>query len=150
MLRDMIIEELMRMKSEDMGMVVTDQEVARDIQGTRAFQSNGTFNQDLYFNALRSVYRDTPVAYEQARRNALKARMMQGLLFQAAKLAPGEVDEAYAEANKGSMKDFDKKKEEFTAQLRQQKGLELINYYLKQLTTQIEVRPYLEQRESGL
>ncbi|MBI3552138.1 MAG: SurA N-terminal domain-containing protein [Elusimicrobia bacterium] len=149
MLRDMIVEELMRVKADEMGIKVPDDELARDIQTTQAFQHNGAFSQELYFRALRSVYHDSPEAYENARRNSLKARMLQSVLFQTAKLAPGEAEEAYALANKGSMKDFDKKKEEFTAKLRQQRGLELINYYLRQLTTQIEIRPYLEQRESG-
>ncbi len=149
MLRDMIVEEIMRMKADDMGLKVTDDSLARDIQNTPAFQQGGAFNQQIYFQAVRSVYHDSPESYENARRDTLKARMLQGVLFQASKLAPGEIEEAYADANKGSMKDFDKKKDEFSAKLRQQRGLELINYYLRQLTTQIEIRALLDQREQG-
>jgi hypothetical protein len=149
MLRDMIVEELMKEKADDMGLKVTDDSLARDIQNTPAFQHNGAFNQQLYFQAVHQIYRDTPESYEKSRRDTLKARMLQGLLFESSKLAPGEAEETYAEMNKGSMKDFDKKKDEFTAKLRQQKGLELINYYLRQMTTQIEIRPYLDQREAG-
>lgn len=149
MLRDMIVQEIMRMKAEEMGLKVTDDELARSIQNTKGFQRNGVFSQDLYFQALRNVYHDSPEDYEHDRRNALLARALQGLIFSTAKLAPSEIQEAYAASNKGSMKDFDKKKDEFTAKLHQQRGLELINYYLRQLSSQIEIRPYLEQRESG-
>jgi peptidyl-prolyl cis-trans isomerase D len=149
MLRDMIVQEIMRMKAEEMGLKVTDDELARSIQNTKGFQRSGAFSQDLYFQALRNVYHDSPEEYEHDRRNALLARALQGLLFSTAKLSPSEIQEAYAASNKGSMKDFDKKKDEFTAKLHQQRGLELINYYLRQLSSQIEIRPYLEQRESG-
>lgn len=149
MLRDMIVQEIMRQKAEEMGLRVTDEELARSIQNTRAFQRNGQFAQDVYFQALRSVYRESPEAFENERHDALLARALQSILFQTAKISAQELKEAYAQVNKGSMKDFDKKKDEFAAKLHQQRGVELINYYLRQLSSQIEIRPYLDQREQG-
>lgn len=149
MLRDMIVQELMRMKADEMGLRVTDDALSRGIQATRSFQRNGQFAQDLYFQALRSVYRESPEAFENERRDAMLAQSLQRLLYQTAKVAPREVLDAYAAVNKGSMKDFDKKKDEFTAKLQQQRGLELINYYLRQQSGQVEIRPYLDQREQG-
>lgn len=149
MLRDMIVDELLVAKADEMGLVVTDGELARDIQNTPSFQRGGAFNQDLYFQAVRAVFRDTPQAYEETRRHALKAIKLKQLLYHAAKLTPAELQEAYAQENKGSLKDFDKKKDEFAAKVQQQRALDLINYYLRQMSTQVEIRSYLEQRETG-
>lgn len=150
MLRDMIVDELLVLKADEMGIIVTDSELARDIRNTPAFQRDGAFSQDLYFQAVRAVFRDTPEAYEATRRNALKAMKFKQLVFQTAKLTPEEVRSAYAEANKGSLKDFEGKKAEFAAKVQQQRALDLINYCLRQLSAQVEIRSYLEQRESGV
>lgn len=149
-LRDMIVDELLLSAAEDMGLVVTDEELARDISGTPAFQRGGQFAQDLYFAAVRSVFRETPEAYEKSRRRQLRALKVKQLIFHAAKLSPDEIREAYAAQNKGNMKDFDKKRAEFSQEVQRQRALELINYYLKSLVNAHgEIRTYLEQRENG-
>ena len=149
MLRDMVVDELLRLKAEELGLAVSDEELSRDIRSTPAFLREGVFSQELYFNAVRGVLRETPEGFEKERRRALLTAKLKQLLFQAAKLSPEEVREAYARENKGSLKDFDKKREEFEGRLHQQRALDLINYYLRQMSTQVEIRSYLEQRESG-
>lgn len=149
-LRDMIVDELLTLKADEMGIVVTDEDVARDIRNTPAFQRGGAFNQDLYFQAVRTAVRDTPQSYEELRRKQLKTMKLKQLIYNSAKLTPRELEEAYAEANKGSLKGFEKDKAAFAAKAQNQRALELINYYLRQLSTQIEIRTYLEQRESGV
>lgn len=149
MLREMIIDELLLSKADEMGLVVPDGELARDIQNTPAFQRNGVFAQDVYFSAVRAVYRDTPEAYEKNRRKQLAALKVKQLLYHCAKLTPKELEEAYARENKGSMKNWAKDREAFASKAQQQRALDVINYYLRQITTQVEIRSYLEQRESG-
>ena len=149
MLRDMIVDELLAERAEEMGLVVTDEDVARDIRGTPAFQQDGVFRQDLYFQAIRSQLRETPEGYEAQRRRALAAVKLKQLIYHRAKLTPQELREAYAQDHKGSLKDFEKEKEAFGARVQQQRALDLINYYLRQLSTQVEIRSYLEQRETG-
>lgn len=149
MLRDMIVDELLAEKADQMGIVVTDAELARDIQNTPGFQRGGVFSQDVYYAAVRAVYHDTPESYEAMRRKQIKAMLLKQLIFQSAKLTPPEVRELYAQVNKGKMKDFEKDKDSFTARAQQQRALELINNYLRQLTAQVEIRSYLDQRESG-
>ncbi len=149
MLRDMIVDELLSQKAGAMGIVVTDEELARDIQNTPAFQRNGAFSQDLYYAAIRQVYHQTPEQYEAMRRKQIKATLFKQLIFQTAKLAPQEVEQLYAQVHKGKMKSFAKDKLAFAAQAQQQRALELINYYLRQQSAQVEIRSYLQQRESG-
>lgn len=149
-LREMIVDELLQQKADEMGLVVTDGELSRDIQMTPAFQRDGKFDQQLYFARVRQVFRDSPEAYERNRRKAIKAMKVKQMIFHSAKLAPSEVAEAYKSANKGGMKDFEKNKAAFETKAQQARALDLINYYLKQLAQQVEIRTYLEQRESGV
>ena len=149
MLRDMIVDQLLLSKAEELGIKVTDEELARDIRNTPGFQRDGAFSQEIYFNAVRSVLHETPQGYEETRRSQIEASRLKQLLYLSAKLSPEELREAYARANKGSLKDFDKKKDEFSAKAGQQRALDLINYYLRQLSAQVEIRSFLDQRESG-
>ena len=154
-LRDMIVDELLNLKAEEMGLVVPDGDLARDIQNTPYFMDKGAFSQELYFMRVRSVFRDTPEAYEKERRKQLRTARLKQLVFQTAKLTPAEIDEVYEaakaandKAGKAKAKDFPDKTK-FAAQAQQQRALELINHYLRQLSSQVEIRSYLEQRERG-
>lgn len=149
MLRDMIVDELLLVKADELGLQVTDSELARDIRGTPAFQRGGAFDQDAYFQAVRSVFRDSPQAYEESRRRTMRTNKVKQLIFQSAKLTPGEIEELYAREHQGSLKDFEKEKRAFAEKAQQQRALELINYYLRQMSTQVEIRSFLEQREAG-
>lgn len=149
MLRDMIVDELLLTKAGEIGLKVTDEELARDIRGTPAFQRGGSFDEDAYFQAVRSVFRDSPQAYEDMRRRTMLTNKLKQLIFQSAKVAPKELEELYSKDHKGLMKDFEKDKPQFAEKAQQQRALELINYYLRQLATQVEIRSYLEQREAG-
>lgn len=149
MLRDMIIDELLLERAAEMGLTIADGELARDIQNTPAFQRNGAFSQDAYFQAVRAVYRDTPEAYEKSRRKQLSSLKVKQLLYHCAKMTPQELRDAYAKENKGSLKNFEKDKDAFAQKAQQQRALEVINYYLRQISTQVEIRSYLDQRESG-
>ncbi|MBI5883318.1 MAG: SurA N-terminal domain-containing protein [Elusimicrobia bacterium] len=148
-LRELIIEEILSGKADEFGLTVTDTELARDIRNTPAFQRGGAFSEDAYFQAVRTVYHDSHQAYEESRRRAIKTNKLKQVFLQAAKLTPVEVREAYAVENKGSMKDFDKDREQFEWKLQQNRAIELINYFLKQTGSQKEIRTFLDQRESG-
>lgn len=149
MLRDMIVEYLLARKAQKMGISVTNEQLAQDIENTPAFQHDGVFNQELYFYAVRSIYHDTPKAYEKMRRRQILASLFKQIIYQSIKLVPGEVREAYAREHKGSLKNYAKDRAKFSEQLRQAQALDILNYYLRQLVTQIPIRSYLKQRESG-
>lgn len=150
MLRDMIVDELLQQKAKEMGIEVTDIELSNEIRNTPAFQRGGQFNQDLYYAHLRQVYRESPESYEDQRRRFIRAQKFKQLVFQSAKVQPDELKGLYAQANKGSMKDWDKNREQFAARAQQARAIDLINYYLRQLSQQVEIRTYLQERESGV
>jgi peptidyl-prolyl cis-trans isomerase D len=130
---DMVVEEILADQALKLGLTVTDDELARDIQATPAFQQNGRFEQEIYFAQVRRLFRESPQEYEAHRRRAILAARAKQLVFRMAKVAPKEVEEAYRLEKKGSMKGFEKDKAAYTARLQQQRALDLINHWLRQV-----------------
>lgn len=130
---DMVVEEILADQALKLGLTVTDDELARDIQATPAFQQNGRFEQEIYFAQVRRLFRESPQEYEQHRRRAILAARAKQLVFRMAKVAPKEVEEAYRLEKKGRMNDFEKEKAAFAARLQQQRALDLINHWLRQV-----------------
>jgi peptidyl-prolyl cis-trans isomerase D len=149
MLRDMIVDELLVAKAEELGLRVTDDELARDIRSSPVFQRGGRFDEETYFQNVRRYYRDSPQAYEENRRKTLLAGKMKQLVFLAAKITPAELKELYAGEKKNNPKNFEKEKAAFLQRAHQTRALEIINYHLRQIGSQTEIRSYLEQREAG-
>ncbi len=149
LLRDMIVNALLAQQAKKMGLQVTDEQLAVDIENTPAFQNNGSFNQDIYFQAVQSVFHESPQQYEAQRRNALLAAQFKQMVYESAKLTPAEIKSAYAAAHKGSARKFAKDGRAFAAQMQQQRALDLINFYLRQIVPQVQIRTYLKQREEG-
>ena len=149
-LNEMIVDEILLAKAEEMGITVTDAELDRDIRGTPAFQAGGEFSPEAYYRAVRTIFRDTPQGYEEMRRRSLKAGRLKQLVFQAAKLSPAELQELYAREHKGSLKDYAKDRDAFAAKAQQARTYELINSFLRQAVGQVQVQSFLEQRESGM
>jgi len=149
-LQEMIVEELLAQKAAELGLVVTDLELASEIHHTPAFQRAGLFDQRIYFQTVRHLFQMSPRQYEEWRRKSLLALKLRQLFFLAAKLTPAEVVWAYSNRHGGSLKDFEKDKAEFANSVQQERALHLLNYYLRSLSTQVDIRSYLEQREQGL
>ncbi|MEK7389407.1 MAG: SurA N-terminal domain-containing protein [Elusimicrobiota bacterium] len=151
MLNDMMIEEMLVIKADEIGLKVTDDELSRDIRATPAFQRGGQFDQDVYFQQVRALFRETPQEYERSRRKAIKSGRLKQLIFRSAKVSALEIDEAYAEAKKTTPpKDAAKITKESVAQgLQQQRAIELINQCLRQLSSQVAHQVFIERVEGG-
>lgn len=146
---DMVVEEILADQAERMGLYVSDGELARDIQGTPAFQRGGRFEQDVYFAQVRRLFRETPQEYEQHRRRAILAGRAKQLVFRMAKVSPKEVEEAYRAEKKGVMKDFEKDKGAWTSKLQQQRALDLINHWLRQVGPTADPQIFAERVDGG-
>lgn len=151
MLNDMMIEEMMALKADELGLKVTNDELSRDIRATPAFQREGQFDQDVYFQQVRAIFRENPQEYERSRRKAIKSGRLKQLIYRMAKLPPSEVDAAYAQVLKTApKKDAAKITKEAVAQnLQQQRAVELINHCLKQLSTRVEHQIWFERVDGG-
>ena len=151
MLNDMMIEEMMAIKADELGLKVTNDELSRDIRATPAFQRDGQFDQDVYFRQVRAIFRETPQEYERSRRKSIKSGRLKQLIYRMAKVPQAETDAAYAQALKTApKKDLAKITKEAVAQnLQQQRAVELINHCLKQLSNTVEHQIWFERVEGG-
>ena len=151
MLNDLMIEEMLSLKADELGLKVTNDELSRDIRSTPAFQRGGQFDQDVYFQQVRAIFRENPQEYERSRRKSIKSNRLKQLLYRVAKVTPAEVDAAYAQVKKNApKKDLEKITREAVAQnLQQQRAVELINHCLKQLSTQVEHQIWFDRVEGA-
>ena len=146
-LQELIVEELLAQKAAELGLVVTDLELASEIHHTPLFQQGGAFDQRAYFMNVRRQFQMTPRQYEDMRRKSQLSLKLRQFVFLSAKLTPAEVIAAYQEKNAGSVKDFESKKAEFANNLQQQRALNLLNFYLRQLSGKLDIKSHLEERE---
>ena len=151
MLNDMMIEEMMALKADELGLKVTNDELSRDIRATPAFQREGRFDQELYFRQVRAIFRENPQEYERSRRKAIKSGRLKQLIYRMAKLSPAEVDAAYAQVLKTAPKKEAAKitKAAVAQNLQQQRAVELINHCLKQLSARVEHQIWMERVDGG-
>ncbi|MBI4055783.1 MAG: SurA N-terminal domain-containing protein [Elusimicrobia bacterium] len=154
-LRDMIVEKVLSQSSRELGLKLTDLELAYDIQNFPAFQRNARFDQVLYLQTVRYRFRTTPEEFERRRRESLLALKLRQLLYQSVHLTPFQIQQAYRLRHPGkkSANEKDpkllKEMAEFQNQLHQEMALETINYFLRQKTAQMEIRSFLAEREGG-
>ena len=149
MLNNMMVDEILAIKADELGLVVTDEELARDIRATPAFNRAGQFDQDAYFQAVRATFRESPQEYEKDRRKDIKTSRLKSLFYRTVKVSPDDLRETYASVNKGAMKNFEKDKDAFLARLQQQRALELVNYCLRQMQSQVETKNLLDSIDTG-
>lgn len=151
MLNDMMIEEMMALKADELGLKVTNDELSRDIRATPAFQREGRFDQELYFRQVRAIFRENPQEYERSRRKAIKSGRLKQLLYRMSKLPPAEVDAAYAQVLKTAPKKEAAKitKAAVAQNLQQQRAVELINHCLKQLSARVEHQIWMDRVDGG-
>ncbi|MDE2291345.1 MAG: SurA N-terminal domain-containing protein [Elusimicrobia bacterium] len=149
MLNNMMVDQMLALKADQLGIVVTDEELSRDIRATPAFARDGAFDQDVYIQTVRSTFHQSPQEYERDRRQAIKTARLKSLFYRSAKVSPAELRDDYAAAHKGSMKGFDKDKGEFEMKVQQQLALDLVNHCLQQMETQVPVQNLLANFRSG-
>jgi len=55
----------------------------------------------------------------------------------------------YSRANKGNMKNFEKEKDKFLENLRQEKVMMVFNEWFKQLNQSVKIKVHLQEIEKG-
>lgn len=147
--REMVIEELLSQQAEEMGMIVSDFEVAVEVQNTQQFREGGGFSPRAYYQAIFNEFGMSPSEYEEWRKKARLASKLKQFIFTSVKVTPAEVRGYYLASGK-PLKDFDKEKGKVAEEVARAKFADIANYLLRQLTTRQEVKSYLEAREKGL
>lgn len=146
--REMVVETLLSQEGGKIGMMVPDFEVAVEVQNTPQFQEAGAFSPRAYYQAIYGQFQMSPAEYEAWRKKARLANKFKQFVYNSLKVTPDEVKAYYMAKNK-SLKNYDKEKGKYAAELAQAKFSDVVNYHLRQLVTRNEVRNYLELREQG-
>jgi len=146
--REMIIEELLSQQGKKMGMLVPDFEVAVEVQNTPQFREAGAFSPRAYYQTIFNEFQMSPVDYEAWRKKARLATKFKQFIYTSVKVTPQEAREYYLAKNKDP-KNFEKERAKYTDELAREKFANIANFLLRQLTTQQEVKSYLELREQG-
>jgi len=93
-LEKLISERIVEQVAENMGLVVTDTELADTIYRMSAFQEHGRFNRQRYIEVLRR-YKMTPLQFEEEHRRELLAQKLRQLVASTVKVADAEIYEEF-------------------------------------------------------
>ena len=141
--KNMVVDELMHQEAEKAGLVVTDFEVAAEIQNTPAFNDGGRFNPRAYYQAISTEFGMTPEEYEKWRKYDRLVSKYKEYLMTNVKVTPDEV-KAFAAAV-GS-KNFEKDKGTLVMQLSKAKFNNIGNYMLSQIAKGQDIKSYVDKR----
>ncbi|OGR61833.1 MAG: hypothetical protein A2X31_01470 [Elusimicrobia bacterium GWB2_63_22] len=146
--REMVVEELLSQQGEKLGMLVPDFEVAVEVQNTPQFREAGAFSPRAYYQTVYNEFQMTPAEYEAWRKKVRLASKFKQFVYTSVKVTPEEAASYYMAKNK-SMKNFDKERAKYTAEIAQQKFGDIANYMLRQISNRQEIKSFLELREQG-
>lgn len=143
LLAALISEEVLNQAAHKAGLEVSDYEVAYDIQTSPFFSQNGQFNKTAYEYALKRSVGLTPAEFEAQLRKGKLADRFRGVLYSFYKLTPEEIKHAY-KVQHGNLKNFDKNKADFAAQLMDTKMETAQKAFFDQFNNEVEIKTFLQ------
>jgi len=147
-LQDMISEEALNQIAKKYGLTVTDAEVAANIQNIPAFQKDGHFDHQTYFQVLRYGLKMNFVDFEKSRRRALMVDKVRFLISLLSKVTDKEAEMQYLARN-GNMKKYAKDKDKFIETLKNEKRAQLFNLWIGQLQQKTKIQEFLSKFEQA-
>jgi hypothetical protein len=143
--KDMIVSEILYQEAKKLKIGVSDFEVAMEVLNTQSFYDNGRFNVAQYVRTIWSKYRMTPKEYEEWRRKERMVMNLKNFIYNTIKVTDDDLNLYSSIIDK---KNLPKEKKDFADKLKEQKFLDCANYYLRQLTTRIEIKDYRKNFET--
>ncbi len=126
-LQDMISEEAFYQAALRYGIIVTDAEVSAHLRQIPAFQKNGHFDHQTYFQTLRYGLKMNYDEFEKSRKRALAVDKVRFLIYLLSKVTDKEAEMEYIRRN-GNTKNFVKEKDKFVETLRNEKRVMLFKW----------------------
>lgn len=146
-LQDLIQETVFWQQSKKYGISVSDAELAADIQRYPAFQRDGHFDHQTYYQTLGQILRMSPVEFEESRRRQIAMFKLRYLIASSIRITEAELRYEYARANRGNMSAFEKDRQKFFDSLRQEKTMLVFNEWFKQLNSSMKIKVNLDEIE---
>lgn len=95
-----LARELVATQAEELGIVVSEEEVIKVIERQPEFQSGGEFNQAQYESILARRFGITPAEYEEEVRLAIAVSRVQGLIGETVRISEKEVRQRFFDDNR--------------------------------------------------
>jgi peptidyl-prolyl cis-trans isomerase D len=146
-LQDLIQEEVFSKEAAKYGITVSDGELAADIQHYPAFQREGHFDRNSYFQVVFQVLRTTPREFEDSRRKQIAVFKLRRLIASGVVITEPELKLEYFNANRGNMKDFEKDRAKFFEKIRQEKTMLVFGEWFKFLNQNMRLKVHLQEIE---
>ncbi|MCX5781630.1 MAG: SurA N-terminal domain-containing protein [Elusimicrobia bacterium] len=147
-IQQLIQEELFWQEAKIFGISVSNKELANDIQNYPAFQKDGKFSHLLYYRILGEILRETPRDFEESRRKQIAAYRLRQFIASSVRITEPELQIEYARANKGNMANYEKEREKFLDNLKQEKTILVFNEWFKDLNRTVKIKVNLDEIES--
>ncbi|MDI6641800.1 MAG: SurA N-terminal domain-containing protein [Elusimicrobiota bacterium] len=144
-IQDLVQEEVFYQEAKKYGIVVTDGEVAADIQRFPAFQQDGKFSHRVYFQILAWRLRMTPQEFEGSRRRQIAIAKLRNLVTSSIKISEPELRLEYARRHNSQFTNFEKDREKFYEELQQEKTLAFMNDWYRSINASLKVRVFTER-----
>lgn len=145
-LQDMVSEEAFYQAALRYGITVTDAEVAAHLRQIPAFQKNGQFDHQTYFQTLRYGLKMNYDEFEKSRKRALAVDKVRFLVYLLSKVSDKETEMEYLRRN-GNLKNFVKEKDKFVETLQNEKRIMLFNQWIAVLQQKTKIEEYLAKFE---
>ena len=147
--QNMVVDEIFHQEAEKIGLIVTDFEVAAEIQSTPAFLDGGKFNPRAYVQAISSEFGMAPSEYEEWRKYQRLVSKYREFLMTNIKVTQDEAA-AYLFASGVKLDSDDKNKSAIISELIKAKYTAIGNYMLRQAVKDGQVKSYIEKRYNML
>jgi peptidyl-prolyl cis-trans isomerase D len=95
-----LTRELITAQAEELGIVVSDEEVIKVIEDQPEFQSGGEFNQAEYESVLERRFGITPAEYEEEIRLVIAMIRVQGLVGETGRVSENDVRQRFFDDNR--------------------------------------------------
>lgn len=145
-LQDMVSEEAFYQIALKYGITVTDAEVAAHLRQIPAFQKNGHFDHQTYFQTLRYGLKMNYEEFEKSRKRALAVDKVRFLIYLLSKVTDKEAEMEYLRRN-GNLKNFVKEKDNFINTLCNEKRILLFNQWIAILQQKTKIQDNLAKFE---
>lgn len=146
-LQDLIQEEVFWQEAKKYGIGVSDAELFADLRRYPAFQQNGQFSKQAYYRILYEVLRTTPQEFEDSRRKEIAFYKLRQFIASSVKISEPELQFEYRKAKKNNMASYEKDRDKFMEETRQQKINMVFNEWFKTLNQTLKIKIYLDEIE---
>lgn len=142
--KNMIVDELLYEEAKNLNIDASDFEVAVEIENTQQFWDNGRFNPQLYVTTIWRNFRMSPKEYEQWRKKQRIVNKYKQFLYYTVKVTDDDLNFYSSLIPKDKLP---KEKSKLTDGIKQQKFLAVANYYLREITSKVEIKDYRKKFE---